>query len=119
MGKRAMPLFAAAITIAAGLLLTPTASASAEAQGCSVTASWGMVDGSRSRLLLHGKNVCPPGVTNNVISARIFANGVEVAQRSSSTGTLDWVHFCTGALTTDWKAVWNSGQVTEGTFDCN
>ncbi|WP_225727549.1 MULTISPECIES: hypothetical protein [unclassified Nocardia] len=119
MGKRAVPLFAAAITIAAGLLLTPTASASAAAQGCSVTASWGMVNGSRPRLLLHAQNVCPPGVTDHTISAGIFVNGVPVGHPSSATGTLDWVHFCTGAVTSDWKAVWNNGQSTEGTFDCN
>jgi hypothetical protein len=49
----------------------------------------------------------------------VFRNGVEVGQPGSGSGTVTWVHNCVGTASTDWKAVWNTGDITEGIFNCS
>lgn len=105
---------AAAALIAAGLVAASPTSASAgpPPQCRHVNADWSGVVGNR--LNLHGECESTPAV----LGAHVFANGVEVGQPGSGSGFDDWTHTCKSRASTDWLAVWNTGEVTEGVFNC-
>jgi hypothetical protein len=107
-------LLAAAGT-AAAVLAPAGAFAGPPPPSCNFTADWMGPSGNPLRLVLFGELLsCDSGT----LGAHVFRNGVEVAQPGSGGPSVTWVHDCVGIAPTDWRAVWNTGLVNEGIFNC-